>query len=108
VSLYEAAAQGTPAVALAVVDAQRPTIRAFAGAGIAVDGGRLRAASAGAAIDRVARAVRVLVADPARQRVMARAGRRHVDGRGAVRVAAIIQSAFLARRSGDARAAGGA
>lgn len=86
VSLYESAAAGTPAVAVAVVAAQRPTVRGFAAAGAAVDAGRLGPPGRAAA-DRVSAAVAALLADAPRRARMARAGRALVDGRGAARVA---------------------
>jgi spore coat polysaccharide biosynthesis predicted glycosyltransferase SpsG len=90
VSLYEACALGVPAVALAVVNAQRPTIRAFAdrGAALALPP-RARAAAAAAT------AVRLLN-DPDRRAVMARRSRRLVDGRGASRAAAAVMVMALA------------
>jgi spore coat polysaccharide biosynthesis predicted glycosyltransferase SpsG len=97
-TLAEAAACATPVVATAVVEAQRPTIRAFASRGAAIDGGRLTLAAVPAIADEVA----ALLADPARRTQMGRAGRRLVDGRGTERVATAIR-AWIARQTGGAR-----
>jgi spore coat polysaccharide biosynthesis predicted glycosyltransferase SpsG len=86
VTLYEACAIGTPAVATAVVPAQRLAIAAFAAAGAALDGGSIGAAPAAAA-RQVAASVASLVRDSATRRRLAVNGRRLVDGRGAARVA---------------------
>jgi spore coat polysaccharide biosynthesis predicted glycosyltransferase SpsG len=89
VTLYEAAALRVPVVALPVVEAQRPTVEAFARAGAAV-----------AANVRAAGAVAVLVAHLAQDRRAASAigkrGGQLVDGRGALRVAGLIER-LLAR-----------
>jgi len=86
VSLYEACALGVPAVALAVVNAQRPTIQAFADRGAALALPPRARAAAAAAI-----AVRLLN-DPDGRAVMARRSRRLVDGRGASRAAAAVMA----------------
>ncbi|MGE0813485.1 MAG: hypothetical protein AB7O28_16155 [Vicinamibacterales bacterium] len=91
----EACALGVPAVAVAVVPAQRPAIRAMAARGAVVDGGAL---GAGRAVARVADAAARLLATPAERRRMAAAGRGLVDGRGAERVAAALRA--LARGGG--------
>ena len=88
-SLYEAVAAGVPAVALAVVAAQRPTIRGFAARRLTVDAGAVSRDTTGTA-RRVARAFATLVRDDAwRASVQAR-GPVVVDGRGAQRVARAI------------------
>lgn len=96
-TLYEAAALGVPAVAVPVVPAQRPTIRAFVRAGAAVtvssDGGRVALARRIAA-----RAGRLAVDAPARTAMGAR-GMATVDGRGARRVAAALRTLAEAARA---------
>jgi hypothetical protein len=99
VSLYEAAALGTPTVALAIVQGQRPTVLAFQRAGLTCDGGRLLAGRTRTSARRVARLVDRLLGEPARRQAMSRAGRRCVDGRGAQRVAAIVRRALAARHA---------
>ncbi len=94
VSLYEAIAAGVPAVAVAVVAPQRPTIRAFAAMGLARDGsGRARTQEDVA--HRVADRVDETIRDLSWRRHVRRAGPRAIDGRGASRVARAI--AALAR-----------
>jgi UDP-N-acetylglucosamine:LPS N-acetylglucosamine transferase len=96
VTLYEAAALGTPSVALAVADAQQITIRGFALRGAAVDGGL---AGDSRSIERAACTVASLLGDPARAARLGDAGARLVDGRGAFRVADAIRQ--LARRHAE-------
>lgn len=85
VTLYEAAALGVPVIAVPVVAAQRPTVRAFVRHGLAVtvpsthdpvELGQL-----------VARRARRLCADAARRQQMRTRGPALIDGRGAARVA---------------------
>ncbi|MEZ5290600.1 MAG: hypothetical protein R2745_05930 [Vicinamibacterales bacterium] len=83
----EACALGVPAVAVAVVPAQRPAIRAMAARGAVVDAGSLGARGSAA---RVADAAARLLTTPSARRRMAVAGRGLVDGRGAARVAAAL------------------
>jgi hypothetical protein len=83
VTLYEAAALGVPAVAVPVVAAQRPTVRAFAQAGLALSG--TSAAEASASVAR-------LLNGQALSRSMRRKGPRVVDGRGAGRVARALEA----------------
>jgi len=100
-SLYEAVAAGVPTVSLAVVPAQRPTVRAFASRRLTVDGGEVVAPVrprlvARRVVDRFDR----LVKDADLRRWMAQAGPRAIDGRGAGRVArAILAAAEAARRA---------
>ena len=84
VTLYEACCLGVPVVALAVVPAQRPTIRAFAARGAAIDAGSTRTTP------RAIEAVLALLDDERRRRSMARRARAQVDGRGVWRVAAAL------------------
>lgn len=90
VSLYEAAALSTPAVAWPVVTAQHPTVRAFARAGLAVPmlPCQDRAARAARAVDALLTSRAPLRANDARPRI---------DAKGAYRVAALVRR--LARRS---------
>jgi spore coat polysaccharide biosynthesis predicted glycosyltransferase SpsG len=89
ITAYEACALGVPAVAVSVVAAQRPTVRALARRGAAVDGGSLGRVGADR---RVAARLAQLLAAPALQRRLAAAGRRLVDGHGAARVATAIRA----------------
>jgi spore coat polysaccharide biosynthesis predicted glycosyltransferase SpsG len=100
ITLYEACAIGVPAVALAVVPAQRDAIAAFAARGVVLDAGSLgdgeralRNAAAG-----VARSLRE--ATTGRR---ASAARRLIDGRGALRVAARIRRLVAGARSKKGR-----
>jgi len=90
VTAYEAAALGVPAVLVAVVRAQRPTVRAFVRGGAAIDGGAVAGTVDAATLERLATRVERLSRMPARQQALAAAGRRLVDGRGAARVAALV------------------
>lgn len=95
VTLYEACRIGTPAVGVAVVAAQRPTIGGLAAHGCVADGGRLSNPDAA-----VRQAVGLL--DDASQRArMSRLGRHLVDGRGAERVAAHLRKLVAARTRKD-------
>lgn len=95
-TLYEAAALGAPAVALAVVSAQQPTIRGFARRDAAVDAGL---ATDPAATTHAADAVADLISHPTRAARLAGTAARLVDGRGVFRAADAIQQ--LARRFED-------
>jgi len=88
VTLYEACALGTPAVALAVVPAQRRAILKFASRGAIVDAGFAAAIT----IERAAREVTELLGDERRRRSMSARARRLVDGLGARRAAEQIQA----------------
>jgi len=88
VTLYEACALGTPAVALAVVPAQRRTILEFASRGAIVDAGLASAIT----IERVARRVTELLGDERQRRTIAARARRLVDGLGARRAAEQIHA----------------
>jgi UDP-2,4-diacetamido-2,4,6-trideoxy-beta-L-altropyranose hydrolase len=85
VTLYEAAALGVPAIAMPVVPAQRPTIEAFARAGLVISM-RPRASHDATAGVLAARA-RQLLDDATARAQMAARGMATVDGRGAERVA---------------------
>ena len=95
ITAYEACALGVPIVAVSVVPAQQPTVRALARRGAAIDGGPLGAAGAER---RVAGQMAQLLAAPAARRRLAAAGRRLVDGRGAARAATAIRA--LAHQGG--------
>lgn len=84
VTLAEACAVGTPAVALALTPAQCLTIRAIADAGATLDGG---SAACERAPRRVAAHVAYLLRDARARRRLSAAGRSLIDGRGAFRVA---------------------
>lgn len=109
VTLYESCALGVPAVAVAVVAAQRPTVQAFACRGAARDGGLLTSRAPGGPIDRVARMVARLLAAPRARRAMARRARALVDGGGTRRVAGLIARVLRNGQHGGAarRSAGG-
>jgi spore coat polysaccharide biosynthesis predicted glycosyltransferase SpsG len=92
VTLYEACALGTPAVALAVVPAQRRAIAEFAWRGAVVDAGLASELT----IERAARDVAALLGDERRRRDTASRARRLVDGLGAQRAAEHIRT-MLAR-----------
>ena len=92
VSLYEACAVGLPAIGVAVVKAQRPTIAGLARRGAVVDGGAASSERDGArTAQRIARLVCELLDAPSRRRSLAREGARLVDGRGVERVAAALR-----------------
>jgi hypothetical protein len=95
VTLYEAAALGTPIVGVAVVPAQRPAIRAAAAAGAAIDGSHAVPARA---IENAAAAVVRLMVDPDAASALGARGRSLIDGRGAMRVARALEA--LAPRRG--------
>jgi hypothetical protein len=98
VTLYEACREATPAVAVAVVAAQRPTIRAFVRAGAALAGGSIASLSQAPAL------VAALLNDSARQRRVSRHARRLIDGHGASRVATALVK--LVHRSNRSRRGG--
>jgi spore coat polysaccharide biosynthesis predicted glycosyltransferase SpsG len=81
VSLYEACRTGTPAVGVAVVPAQRPTISGLAARGAVIDGGSV------ADLAEVTRRALSLLEDARLRSRLSRVGRALVDGRGADRVA---------------------
>jgi spore coat polysaccharide biosynthesis predicted glycosyltransferase SpsG len=87
VTVAEACALATPAVAVSVAPAQRRTIQTFARAGAVVDGGRVDAPQAAR---RVAATVAHLLNDARDVRQMTERARRLVDGLGASRVAAAL------------------
>jgi spore coat polysaccharide biosynthesis predicted glycosyltransferase SpsG len=89
VSLYEAVAAGVPTVALAIVAAQRPTIRGFAARRLALDGGAVGDDTAATA-NRVVRAFARLLRDDAWRTAIRAEGPVVVDGFGAQRVARAI------------------
>lgn len=83
-TLYEAAASGTPAIAIQLFDNQQSTYAGFVAAGAAVGAG---AVGAGDLRGRVIERTRELLRDAAARDALGNAGRRLVDGRGAERVA---------------------
>jgi UDP:flavonoid glycosyltransferase YjiC (YdhE family) len=108
VTLYEAAAAGVPAVALAVVPAQRPTVTAFVRAGLAVDAGRLepRGGPSRRLTVRVVAQVKALLADRRARTRIARRGPRLIDGRGVERVRSALEALYHARRAAPVGRAG--
>jgi spore coat polysaccharide biosynthesis predicted glycosyltransferase SpsG len=99
-TLYESCLLATPAVGVAVVPAQRRTIRAAAAAGAVIDAS---AATAAQTTRKAVDAVTALVRDRARADRLGRRAGRLVDGAGAERVAAqltrLMQSAGRERRN---------
>jgi spore coat polysaccharide biosynthesis predicted glycosyltransferase SpsG len=85
VTLYEACALGTPAVAVAVAPGQRRTVRAFASQGAALDAGSVASPRA---VSRVAAGVGALLQGGPAVDALAERARDLIDGRGAFRVAA--------------------
>jgi spore coat polysaccharide biosynthesis predicted glycosyltransferase SpsG len=90
VTLYEAAALGVPAVAVAIVPAQRPTIAGFVRVGAASAAGDASVDAAGV-IARVMRRVARLLDDARARELMTLAQRAAVDGQGSQRVAQALQ-----------------
>jgi spore coat polysaccharide biosynthesis predicted glycosyltransferase SpsG len=88
VTLYEAAALGVPTVAVPIVAAQRPTVRAFARAGATIAPRSSEGIDPGA----IAAAVRRLMVDRTHARRLAARGRQLVDGRGTERVARALHA----------------
>ena len=100
VTSYESAAVGVPTVALAVVAAQRPTIRGLAAAGALVDS-RITLGTSGSVRADEARAIAVRVGRlmaSERKAAGGRAGRALVDGRGIARVARALMALTRAGR----------
>jgi UDP-N-acetylglucosamine:LPS N-acetylglucosamine transferase len=94
VTLYEACALGTPAVAIAVVPAQQPAVNAVvkANAALTVDLDRLNGP------ERLADLVCRLLEQPLLQRALSRNAQRLVDGRGTARVVARLADLMLRHR----------
>ena len=90
VTLYEAAALGVPAVGVAIVPAQRPTIAGFVRVGAASAAGDASVDAAGV-IARVMRRVARLLDDARARELMTLAQRAAVDGQGGQRVAQALQ-----------------
>lgn len=84
VTLYEAAALGTPVVAVSVVSAQSPTVRRFARTGALLAAGDVRSADARR---RAAESVARLLDDPVFARRLGARAQRLVDAGGTARVA---------------------
>jgi spore coat polysaccharide biosynthesis predicted glycosyltransferase SpsG len=103
VTLYEACAIGVPTVAIAVVPAQRAAVAAFARRGAVIDAGAL--AEQGMVVSKAGAAVARLLRDASARRRSSSAGRRLIDGRGAIRIAArfrALAATAASRRSGRA------
>lgn len=101
VSLYEACALGVPAIGVAIVRAQRRTIRAFAREGLAFDGGALTRSRDRAAARRIARMARSLAANPRLRQATSRRAASTIDGLGATRVADAFLSAVRSPLGGS-------
>ncbi|MBM3566309.1 MAG: hypothetical protein FJX42_09385 [Alphaproteobacteria bacterium] len=86
--LYELAALGVPAVALATEDHEIANIRYWSGIGSALDLGAWSALDEGRTVSTVA----ALLGDRERRSAMSAAGRKAVDGRGLERCLAVIDS----------------
>lgn len=97
VTAYEALALGVPSLGVAVVDAQRPTLRQLARLGVMVNGGAVWTPHAAG---RVAGLAARLAAAPALGRRLAARGRRLVDGKGTHRIAAAIAALAEEARHG--------
>jgi spore coat polysaccharide biosynthesis predicted glycosyltransferase SpsG len=100
ITLYEACALGTPIVAVPVVEAQRPAIRAFAGRR-AIRG--VDTLDRGEAVEGVTSAVLGLLSDADERRRLSRRAAAIVDGKGASRVANRLR--LLGLRNGARHAA---
>jgi spore coat polysaccharide biosynthesis predicted glycosyltransferase SpsG len=94
--VYEACACGVAAVAVPVVDAQRPTVRGVRARGVA------RGTTRTPIADHAARAVLDLLAQPLARRRLAAHGRRMFDGGGAARVAGAVRRLVQAAIQADA------
>lgn len=106
VTTYEVSGLGVPAVSVAVVAAQRPTVRAFADAGAVLDGGTLpRSHVPAAMLDRLVDLAVGALDDARVRRGLSRAGRSIVDGRGASRVAGRLRRVLSLTGSTHAEAA---
>lgn len=99
ITLYEAAALGTPTVALAVADAQRLTTRAFADRGAALDASEINPADA---IDRAGVEVAHLITNADFATLLSQQATRLVDGDGTARVVARLRQLVTIHRAGKA------
>lgn len=96
-TLYELACVGCPTVAIQMAPNQRPQLNALEAAGVLYSiGGAARPDT----LTRLAEAIPALLADRPRRAAMSAAGRRLVDGEGALRVAAAITSGFSQTMTG--------
>jgi UDP-2,4-diacetamido-2,4,6-trideoxy-beta-L-altropyranose hydrolase len=86
-SSWERCLFGLPAIVVQLADNQAPVAAALAQAGAAVDLGRAEAVS----VDRMAEVVCELAGDPEARKRMSDQARQLVDGRGAVRIANILE-----------------
>lgn len=101
-TMYEACALGTPAVAVPVVAAQRPAIDAAASLGAVT---RVTRGSGPARAGTIAAAVAHLLTRPDRASAQAATASRLVDGRGVARLVARIDRLLALHREGGRRAA---
>jgi spore coat polysaccharide biosynthesis predicted glycosyltransferase SpsG len=100
VTLYEACALGTPTVAIAVVPAQRPAVRAVVRANAALTASLNQQTGPERLADLVCR----LLEQPVLQRALSRNAQRLVDGRGTARVVARLTELRLRHRRGTIHA----
>lgn len=84
-TLYECLAAGTPIVAIAIADNQRPNVESLGSAGLLIDGG-----------PGLEPAIARLATDAGLREIMSRRGREVVDGGGAGRVAREIERIAVA------------
>jgi spore coat polysaccharide biosynthesis predicted glycosyltransferase SpsG len=102
VTLCEACALGTPAVAVPVVRAQRRAVAAAASAGAAI---AVLDASERDTADRVATHIARILTQPSVAAGLSRRARRLVDGHGAARVASRIRALLVSEQGGWRHAA---
>lgn len=88
VSLFERAAMGIPSVTVSIVENQDLFVAGAARAGVTIDAGPAAALSG----DALARAIRDLAVDAGRRAAMSRHCKSIIDGQGANRIAAALQS----------------
>jgi spore coat polysaccharide biosynthesis predicted glycosyltransferase SpsG len=94
-TVYELAAAGLPAIALAISEDHAQAAEIFARGGSLISLGL----HSRIAEEEIQVAVRSLLSDPTKRQEMARCGQALVDGRGTERVAKILVSRMLERRS---------
>lgn len=97
VMLWERLHLGVPSLVVSVADNQRPQIEAMAATGAI----RFVGEHAGVTAETIAQAVTECAADASGRRTMAATGRKLVDGRGAIRIAAWLRALALNVRDVD-------
>jgi len=99
-SSWERCVLGLPTIVVHLADNQAPVAAALARAGAAIDIGPVATAS----VERLAEAIRDLAADPAAREAMSDRARHLVDGRGAARIANVLEGVRVrAAAPSDAR-----